>query len=99
MPDALRLHIQNMIGHLSENAIVTLFESVGLQPFIIPGGEVEIRGEIPENKLNALRTLLRKEQFDILYDKGRILAEKVLHVIVEMIHYSQELPTINYFLI
>jgi AraC-like DNA-binding protein len=85
-----------MIGRLSENTIATLFESMGLHPAIIPGGEVEIPEEIPDKKLRALRNLLRKEEFDILYDKSRILAEKVLHVIVEMIHYSRELPTIKY---
>jgi AraC-like DNA-binding protein len=85
-----------MIGHLSENTIATLFESLGLHPSIIPGGEVEIQEEIPDNKLRALRNLLRREQFDILYDKSRILAEKVLHVIMEMIHYSRDLPSIKY---
>jgi AraC-like DNA-binding protein len=85
-----------MIGRLSETAIANLFESLGLHPAIIPGGEVEVQEEIPDTKLKALRNLLRREQFDILFDKSRILSEKVMHVIMEMIHYSREMPAINY---
>ena len=92
----LRLHIKNMIGRLSETAIANLFESMGLHPAIIPGGEIEIQEEIPDTKLSVLRNLLRREHFDIIYDRSRILAEKVLHVIMDMIHYSRELPAINY---
>lgn len=76
--------------------LVTIFRRLGLSPVISPGGEVEISEHIPSAKFRLLKNSLRKAQFDILTDKKMILTEKVVSLIMEMIHYSQELPSVNY---
>jgi AraC-like DNA-binding protein len=76
--------------------LVSIFRRLGLSPTISPGGEVELPENIPSAKFRLLKKSLRKAQFDILVDKKMILAEKVVNLVMEMIHYSQELPSVNY---
>jgi AraC-like DNA-binding protein len=75
--------------------LVTIFRRLGLTPVISPGGEVELPEDIPSAKFRLLKKLLRRAQFDILIDKKMILAEKVVNLVMEMIHYSQEIPSVN----
>lgn len=46
--------------------------------------------------MRLLKKLLTKARFDILVDKKMILAEKVVNLVMEMVHYSQELPSVNF---
>jgi AraC-like DNA-binding protein len=92
----LKLFIKNMTSLQSAFNLVTIFRRLGLSPVISPGGVVELPENIPSAKLRLLKKLLRRAQFDILLDKKMILAEKVVSLVLEMIHHSQELPAINY---
>jgi AraC-like DNA-binding protein len=96
MKDDLKLFIKNMTGRHAFFSLASIFERLGLTPKIFPGGEVELPEDIPPGKFRLLKKILRKAQFDILVDKQMILAEKVGNLVMEMIHYSQELPSVNY---
>ena len=76
--------------------LVSIFRRLDLSPILSPGGEVELPENIPTAKFRLLKKLLRKARFDILVDKKMILAEKVVSLVMDMVHYSQELPSINY---
>jgi len=57
---------------------------------------VELDEEIsPENR-NALRAALLISGLVLMEDKKSILVEKIKNIIVEMIHYTDELPQVNY---
>jgi AraC-like DNA-binding protein len=43
-----------------------------------------------------LKQALRKEDFELVNDKERVLAEKIRYLIIEMIYYAEELPEVNY---
>ncbi len=58
-------------------------------------GEVEIKGNIPDEKLAQLRMNLFKSKLELMDCKKAILIEKIKNVIVEMIHYADELPEIK----
>lgn len=69
---------------------------LGLHYVIVDLGMVEILEEImPEQRLELKRNLLRSG-LELLEDKRAILIEKIKNVIIEMIHYSDELPITNY---
>jgi hypothetical protein len=59
-------------------------------------GEIELAEELSELKHNELRAALQKWDFELLEDRKAILVERVKNVIVEMIHYSNSFPHINY---
>lgn len=64
------------------------FESVEL-------GAVEIRGQITEVQLETFREKLKKAGLELLDDKKNILVERIINVIVRMIHFQDEIPNIN----
>ncbi len=59
-------------------------------------GVVEIPQEISDKKRKELADRLRLAGLELLDDKKNILIERIKNVIIEMIHYSEEPPKLNY---
>jgi len=92
----MRLFIKNMISLSAKTRALAVLKSLGLHPEVADIGEVEIPDNVSSKKFDLLKRALRKEDFDLINNKEGILAEKVKYLVVEMIHYSQELPDINF---
>jgi len=71
-------------------------EKLNLHPIILDLGMVEIAGDITPAQHDLLKTNLLKSGLELLDDKRSILIEKIKGLIIEMIHYSDELPKVNY---
>ena len=69
---------------------------LGLQYLAVDLGMVELQEKIPVYERVQLKDNLYKLGFELLEDKKSILIERIKIVIIEMIHYSDELPTKNY---
>lgn len=68
-----------------------------LQVSSVELGEVEIREEeLKATQFAELRKELLKFGFELLEDKKIILIEKIKNIIIEMIHYSDEPPVLNF---
>jgi AraC-like DNA-binding protein len=59
-------------------------------------GFIEVNDKLSESVLEEFRTKLLKSGLEVLDDKRSILIEKIKNVIIEMIHYSDELPKVNF---
>ncbi len=59
-------------------------------------GMVELLENITTEQHDKLKTTLLKSGLELLEDKKSILIEKIKNVIIDMIHYSDEFPEINY---
>lgn len=71
-------------------------KKLGLKYVTVDLGVVEIMEDITEGQQNQLRKSLLVAGLELLEDKKSILIEKIKNVIVEMIHYSDEVPKVNY---
>lgn len=69
---------------------------LGLQYTFVELGMVEVLEEITPAQLQLLKISLKKSGLELLDDKKSILIEKIKNVITEMVHYSDELPRVNY---
>jgi AraC-like DNA-binding protein len=69
---------------------------LGLQYVIIELGMVEMLEDITDEQRTQLGINLLKSGLELLNDKRAILIDRIKNVIIEMIHYSYELPTVNY---
>lgn len=67
-------------------------ENLGLHPLEVELGEAEIRENISEKKQEQLKVALLKSGLELMDDKKAMLIEKIKNVIVEMVHYSDEMP-------
>jgi AraC-like DNA-binding protein len=71
-------------------------KKIGLNYTIVELGTVEILEDITEAQQEQLKKKLLKSGLELMDDKKSILIEKIKNVIIEMIHYTDELPKVNY---
>jgi AraC-like DNA-binding protein len=71
-------------------------KKMGLKYIILDLGMVEILEDIDQQQREELKIELLKSGLELLDDKKSILIERIKNVITEMIHYSDELPKVNY---
>jgi AraC-like DNA-binding protein len=85
-----------MTSQRSKEEVKVAMENLGLHPVAIEIGEIEIEEKLSLNTYSALKNNLLKNDFELVTDKEIILIEKIKSVIIEMIHYSDELPNTKY---
>ena len=59
-------------------------------------GLVETLEDVSADQRQELKKNLSKSGLELLDDKKSILIDKIKTIIIEMIHYSDELPKVNY---
>lgn len=69
--------------------------NLGLNYTTVELGEVEIVGDLSFAKLEQFRSKLLSYGLELLEDKKKILVEKIKNMLVEIIHYSDEVPDVN----
>jgi AraC-like DNA-binding protein len=69
---------------------------MGLHFNTVELGEVEIKEELSASQHKLLKANLLRFGFELMEDKKSILIEKIKNIIIEMIHYSDELPKTNF---
>jgi AraC-like DNA-binding protein len=71
-------------------------KALGLNYFSISLGEVDLLQPIKPHERELIRAALLKSGLELMDDKKSILIEKIKDVIVEMVHYEEELPKVNF---
>jgi AraC-like DNA-binding protein len=80
----------------SQKQVKSIVEDLGLKLVSIDIGEIEVGEILSDQQYEQLKKSLRQSDFEIISGKENILTEKIKNVIIEMIHYSDELPVIKY---
>jgi AraC-like DNA-binding protein len=91
-----KLIIKNMVSIRCKMIVKLVLENMGLYYNFVELGEAEIAGNLSEKKRNQLKTALLMFGLELVENKKDILVEKIKNVIVEMIHYEDELPKIKF---
>ncbi len=71
-------------------------KKLGLVNTVVDLGTVEVLGDITSDQKKRLKENLLKIGLELLDDNKSILIEKIKQVVIELIHYSDELPKVNY---
>jgi len=71
-------------------------KKLGLHFILVDLGEIEIMENISASQREQLKAALLLSGLELMDDKKAVLIEKIKNVIIEMVHYSDELPLINY---
>jgi AraC-like DNA-binding protein len=69
---------------------------LGIRCVMVDLGVIEILEDITPQQKEQLKINLAKSGLELLDDKRAILVESIKNLITEMIHYSDELPKVNY---
>lgn len=71
-------------------------ENLGLLPLKVDLGEVVIAGDISDEQLEQIKETLLKSGLELMDDKKAILIERIKAIVVEMVHYAEDLPKVNF---
>ncbi|MGY3793854.1 helix-turn-helix domain-containing protein [Aquimarina litoralis] len=71
-------------------------KKLGLHYLVLELGVVELLEDITKDQRLELKKNLSKSGLELMENKKSILIEKIRNVIVEMIHYTNEIPKVNY---
>ena len=92
----MKLLIKNMVSLRCKMIVRSELEKMHLNHSIVELGEVEVSEDLNANQLIEFKTALQKFGLELMEDKKSILIEKIKNIVVEMIHYSDEPPVLNF---
>ena len=92
----LKLYIKNMVCIRCKMVVKSELEKLGLHYTVVELGEVEVMEDISTEQHTELKTALLKSGLELMDDKKSILIQKIKSIIIEMVHYSEEVLTINF---
>ncbi|NIJ52603.1 helix-turn-helix domain-containing protein [Dyadobacter arcticus] len=90
------LYIKNMVSPRCKIRVREELTKLGLDCKKVELGAVQIMKKITTPQRKCLRENLRASGLELMEDKRSILIEKIKNVIVELVHYTDDLPTTNY---
>ncbi|HLF45484.1 MAG TPA: AraC family transcriptional regulator [Chitinophagaceae bacterium] len=71
-------------------------KKLGLHFIVVDLGEVEIMENITTDQRDQIKIALKSSGLELIDDKRAILIEKIKNIIVEMVHYSDEMIKTNF---
>ncbi|MFZ4929360.1 helix-turn-helix domain-containing protein [Chryseobacterium sp. Mn2064] len=92
----MKLYIKYMVSLRCKMVVHQELERLGIKNAIVDLGTVELLDDINVELRQILKENLLKTGLEVLDDKKSILIEKIKNVVIEMIHYSDELPKENF---
>ena len=92
----MKLYIKYMVSIRCKMIVKEELKKLGLHYIIVDLGAVELMENITAQQREQLKVALLKSGLELMDDKKAILIEKIINVIIEMIHYSDELPKTNF---
>jgi len=76
--------------------VKTELKRLGLHYVNVSLGEAEIMEDISLEQHDQIKTALHKSGLELMDDKNAMLIEKIKNVVIEMVHYNEELPKVNF---
>ena len=93
----MKLYVKYMVSMRCKLMVKDELKKLGLHFVTINLGEIEILESISSQQRDDLKVALLKSGLELMDDKKAVLIEKIKTIIIEMIHYSDEIPKINFY--
>ncbi len=85
-----------MVSIRCKMVVKSELEKLGLHYTSVELGEINIVETLSPQQSEELKTGLGRSGLELMDDKRSMIIERIKNVIVEMIHYSDELPKVNF---
>lgn len=92
----LKLFIKYMVSNRCKMMVKDELKKLGLHFIFVDLGEVEIMEDISDEQRKQFQHGLLDSGLELMDDKRAILIEKIKEVIIEMVHYSDEVIKTNF---
>ena len=91
----MRIYIKHMVSLRCKMLVRQELKILGLHAVVLELGMVELLENINGEQLEQLKNRLHQSGLDIIDDKHSKLVDRIKQVLIEMIHYAEELPEEN----
>jgi len=91
----LKLYIKYMVSSRCKMLVKEELKKLGLH-YIVDMGSVDIMENITGEQREQIRVALLQSGLELMDDKKAVLIEKIKNVIIEMVHYTDEMPKTNF---
>src|SRR4030095_16283280 len=88
----MKLHIKYMVSIRCKMIVKEELKKLGLHFLTVELGEVEVMEDLSKQQREQIKTALLMSGLELMDDKNAMLIEKIKNVVVEMVHYTDELP-------
>ncbi len=85
-----------MVSNRCKLLVKNELNKLGLSVEQLNLGQVDIKEQLSYQQHQQLKTALAKSGLELIDDRKTILVEMIKNVIIEMVHYADKLPKINY---
>jgi AraC-like DNA-binding protein len=92
----MKLYIKYMVSTRCKMVVKEELRKMGLHFVLVDLGEVEIMEDLGAEKLSELNKGLLTYGLELMDDKKAVLIERIKNVIIEMVHYTDEVIKVNY---
>jgi len=92
----MKLLIKNMVSLRCKLIVKSELEKMRLHFTVVELGEVEIMENLSGEQQKQLKTSLLSFGLELLEDKKSMLIERIKTIIIEMIHYTDDPPLLNF---
>lgn len=92
----MKLYIKFMVSLRCKMVVKDILEQVGIPYLSVELGEVNTCEELTAEQLKLLKERLKCADLELMDYKKAQLIEKIKGVIIEMIHYDEELPKVKF---
>jgi AraC-like DNA-binding protein len=91
----MKLYIKYMVSIRCKMLVKAELKNLGLHFIVVELGEVEIMEDISNGQRDQLKLALAQSGLELMDDQKANLIEKIKKVVIEMVHYADELPMIK----
>ena len=92
----MKIFVQHMVSLRCKLFVKTELERLGIGYNRVELGEVELNEPLTSVQREKLRLALSKSGLELMDDGKTKLIERIKNIIIEMVHYADELPNINF---
>ena len=92
----MKLYIKFMVSLRCKLMVKDALIRIGIPYKSINLGEVELAENISKQHREQLQKVLFESGLELMDDKKAILIEKIKLIVIEMVHYSDEIPKLNF---
>lgn len=92
----MKIYIKYMVSLRCKLVVIAALDSLGVQYGTVELGEVKLAEPLTEQQYQQLSSILMKTGLELMDSKKAIVVEKIKNIIVEMVHYSDEFPRVNF---
>ena len=91
----MKLYIKYMVSSRCKMLVKEELKKLNLH-YIVDMGSVDIMENITAGQREQIKVALLQSGLELMDDKKAVLIEKIKNVIIEMVHYTDEMPKTNF---